>query len=157
MHNKITIELLHYFFSSSSFRRSTYIMYSYIWIMWSIHIKITYRVFNTNIFILFFCFWLDSVSKQENFIIIKTAPESSVGKCQVNPTFGMAWMTLFNITCTHLRDYNLSYYYYEQYENVNYRGELSNEIHNFVVTIISIVMYRICSIRILWEIICFIR
>jgi len=77
-------------------------------------------------------FWLDSVSKQENFIVIRTAAESTMGKCHVNPILGIAWTTLFNITCPQLQNEDLSYYYYERYENVNYRGELSNEIHNFV-------------------------
>jgi len=55
-----------------------------------------------------------------------------IGKCHVNPTVGIAWTTLFNITCPQLRDDDLSYYYYERYENVIDLGELSNKINHFI-------------------------
>ncbi|XP_050063461.1 uncharacterized protein LOC126552720 isoform X6 [Aphis gossypii] len=68
----------------------------------------------------------DSISDQESSTIIRTEAKPISGNCQLIPASGMAGKTLFNLTCSkYLNNDVLSYYYYEWYENVNDRSELS--------------------------------
>jgi len=94
--------------------------------MISVHSIADQYIFINNL-IAYFIFILDSISDQESSTIIRTEAKPISGNCQLIPASGMAGKTLFNLTCSKYLDNDvLSYYYYEWYENVNDRSELSN-------------------------------
>lgn len=70
---------------------------------------------------IFLLYWLDSASKLENSVIVRTAAKPVAGECHVNPKSGIAGTTLFTVTCSEFHDVYgdeaLSYYYYERYES----------------------------------------